>query len=314
MRLKSFKSIKELTSIFKDNPINFFEIGGRNTKSQSDEFINYLAFEPDELAYKSLQDYSNITLFNTALGDGEVHDFYALKHPGCSSILYPNFDEINKYKGKRIGDKINWNEYFEIKEKSKIRTKTLQEIIKENNIKSCDVIKIDIQGFELEVIKNSIDLFKNNVFLIEIELSVIRAYHNQPNYFQLIELLTDLGFKLVTIKNIQNISRELTNDLNFIDSGEICQFDGIFIKNIDNIDLNYNNRFQIYKYIYILYTYNFYSLALYLSRIYLENQHVNDKIINKIMSIILTNYKKKNKLMKLSNYFKSFLNLFLKLN
>jgi FkbM family methyltransferase len=81
-------------------------------------------------------------------------------------------------------------------------------------------LKIDVQGFEREVLKGSSQLFPH-LKGVEIEMSMVPLYENQDWLFkEILDEFTSQGFKLMSI------SPAFTD----IKTGQILQCDGIFIK------------------------------------------------------------------------------------
>lgn len=84
-------------------------------------------------------------------------------------------------------------------------------------------IKMDIQGYEFEVLnglKNKIDY---NIIGFYLELSLFQLYENQKDYLQVCHLLKDLGFDLVYL-----VPESIRNN-------RMLQFNGLFLRN----DLSY---------------------------------------------------------------------------
>lgn len=80
-------------------------------------------------------------------------------------------------------------------------------------------IKIDVQGFELEVLQGASDIF-DLVHFIQIELSIVPVYGNTKLYFEIDEFLRGSGFHLWKV--IPGFTHPK--------SGQQLQFDGIYIK------------------------------------------------------------------------------------
>lgn len=81
------------------------------------------------------------------------------------------------------------------------------------------MLKIDTQGYELEVLKGAREFLKK-VKLIQLEMSLIQLYEDEPLFLEVIDYLTNLGFGLVSLEN------------GFHDhtTGQLFQVDGIFAK------------------------------------------------------------------------------------
>ncbi|MED4585419.1 FkbM family methyltransferase [Brevibacillus choshinensis] len=80
-------------------------------------------------------------------------------------------------------------------------------------------LKIDTQGYELEVLKGS-ERMLQKVEAVELELTVVPLYDRQVLYQQLIQYMDIMGFDLVWME--RGFSDQTT--------GEVLQFDGIFLR------------------------------------------------------------------------------------
>ena len=80
-------------------------------------------------------------------------------------------------------------------------------------------IKIDVQGFELEVLQGASDII-HLVHFIQIELSLVPVYGNAKLYFEIDEFLRGSGFHL------WKVIPGFTHPKN----GQQLQYDGIYVK------------------------------------------------------------------------------------
>ncbi len=102
----------------------------------------------------------------------------------------------------------------------KITIITLDSFFKENIIKNMKnvFLKIDVQGYEKQVLDGSLVTLKN-ISVIQIELSLVKLYEGSLLYKELISILEDLGFYLYTI--IPGFRNPQT--------GQLLQADGVFV-------------------------------------------------------------------------------------
>lgn len=85
---------------------------------------------------------------------------------------------------------------------------TMDAYIKNKNIKSIDLLKIDTQGFESYVLKGCVNSFKNNIIkFVEIEFIMGNQYTNRLNIIDLEQHLIKNNFRLYGI----NQSGDLLN-------------------------------------------------------------------------------------------------------
>lgn len=108
---------------------------------------------------------------------------------------------------------------------STIEIITLDEFLKDKlNSEKSIYLKIDVQGFELEVLKGSLELLKN-IKIIQLEMSFVALYKNGPLYKEIVSWMENQNFELYTI----------IPDFRDVDSGRMLQADGVFV----------NKRFSI---------------------------------------------------------------------
>ncbi len=200
-------NFKIINKHIKDNKINLVLDVGANLGHYSEGLINFsykgkiIAFEPISPLYRDLikkfKKNKNIQIYNLALGneEKEMEINIASNFGGSSSIMKPKLV-------KTEFSSISFNK------KQKIKVQKLDNII--NNIsKENDRIymKLDVQGFEKEVILGSLKNI-NRIKLIQLETSTIELYEGEKTIDEIISYLYKQGFILIDIigklKNKQN--------------------------------------------------------------------------------------------------------------
>lgn len=138
-----------------------------------------LAFEPIKDTYirllknRNINKFTNIHAYNIALG---------------------NYNGKIKINISRYSD--GQNSIGKIKDSYKqitVNIKKLDTIIKNLKIKNIKLMKIDAEGYELEVLKGSSKLLKNNPKII-FEYNKESLYRNKSDYNSIFEFLTSLGY------------------------------------------------------------------------------------------------------------------------
>jgi FkbM family methyltransferase len=149
---------------------------------------NIIYFEPVKKTFNKLKEKigDNAILFNHALGnENKEVEMYVEEADtyGCSSVLKPS----DNYKNVKFN-------YGEI-----VKMKRLDDI--EFDFSDYNFMNIDVQGYELEVLKGSVETLKHidyimceiNKFTLEKPLE----YINCVEISDLVEFLSSIGFKLV---------------------------------------------------------------------------------------------------------------------
>ena len=188
-----------LKEIKNPNPI-FLDIGAGEAESIN-RFKNILpysiihSFEPIEERIQIIKSWlqtfphnNNITLNHCAMGDKiEEKTFYVNGKTKASSFL-----KLNKT------NKIDF-----LKKEIKINVNTIDNYVKQNNIKHIDYLKIDTQGYEEEVLKGSIETLKLGIVkYIEIELILSDYYEKTTNFYDMEKILLPLNYRIYHIQDI----------------------------------------------------------------------------------------------------------------
>jgi len=165
------------------------------------------AFEPNPVIYKDLENYllkikSNIKLYNYALSN--VEGIKNLKIPlRNSKINKDNYEEYYKMGLASIHESNTFSAY----ETFQVKSIKLDNINIDNKI---SLIKIDVEGHELEVINGGIKLinkYKPNL-IIEIE-----ERHSKRKVMETINKISEIGYKVfVYNKYIKEIKTEKNLD------------------------------------------------------------------------------------------------------
>lgn len=95
----------------------------------------------------------------------------------------------------------------------------LDDIVKNNKLPIPDLIKIDVQGYELNVLKGGIKTFSKARFIV-VELSYRKFYNGQPSISEVMTFLENNNFVMIS-KGYEWWSNRFP--------GELLQVDGIFV-------------------------------------------------------------------------------------
>ena len=156
---------------------------------------NFYSFEPiTEIFEKQKKFFSNkknILFFNFALGKkSEKKILNITKRRDSSSFL-----EINNM--------IKNSDHL-VEEKREIETKPLDEVIKSENLIKPILAKIDVQGYELEVLQGSENILKQIKYII-IEVSENEIYTGQSLAKEIIKYLNDMNFNVTKETKVYKI-------------------------------------------------------------------------------------------------------------
>lgn len=183
-----------------DDQINIFDVGafdGRSSIQYNKLFpmARIFSFEPFNESYDLLlagvKKFTNIKTFNLGLYEisGKL-DLNCNNLPSTNSILVSNemISEID------IATKtIN---------KQTIEVTTLDQFTKLNEIDRIDILKLDVQGTELSVLKGSTELLTNQkIRVIYLETEFVEIYKNQPLFSDVFDFLSKYNYKFINFYN-----------------------------------------------------------------------------------------------------------------
>ena len=143
-------------------------------------------FEPGRNAFQKLRDQTtripNIVLNNIALGfESDSVVFNENTSSEMSSFL-------------NLGPE-GWGET----ERYTVQVDTLDNYCAHNSIHAVDILKIDTQGFELQVLKGAEKLVaQHRIGLLFLEITFSKMYDSLPQLDEIYRYLVDRGFSLVT--------------------------------------------------------------------------------------------------------------------
>lgn len=222
-------------------------------------------FEPNEDEFNKLNQTDRTKYFNVAVGTGENENLNICASPGMSSILKPDLQYLSLFDG--------FEEWAKINKIINIKTQKLDEI---NFEKKIDFFKIDVQGYEYEIIKHGQKKLKDSL-IIQIETSPIPLYENEKSLSYISSKLEDLDFNLHMFNNINTRCFKPTTVDNHIITGinHLFQLDCVFIKKLNLIN---NLSVEELKKLALILFYSFKSYDLV------------DLLVQKISKIEASNY------------------------
>lgn len=126
-----------------------------------------------------------------AIGDGTARTFYLTTASMTSSLYPPNTEFLRNF--------IALEEITRVVREIPIQTHRLDDI---PQVTSCDYLKLDVQGAELDVLKGAERLLKQTA-LIQCEVEFSPMYKDQPLFADVDAHLRSRGFSLYTIGRAQ---------------------------------------------------------------------------------------------------------------
>lgn len=193
-----FDDVRDLFQAVGREPKHIFDCGanvGFVTKMFTKCFPSALvhAFEPNPLVFNQLNEYhkNNTRVIANNKGVGRVSGelvFNINKNSGTSSFLSPNDYNIKNHAKADI-------------QKKTVEVVCLNDYMQKHNIEVLDILKLDIEGFELEALKGIPDL-PNKVNVVYTEVNLIPTYDDQPLIEDIITYLRGQGFSILNFYGI----------------------------------------------------------------------------------------------------------------
>lgn len=262
-----------------ETPIQICDIGA--SPIDKTDFIDELlintnskliGFEPNDNEFQKLdKNNPKKKYYNFGIGDGTEKTLNVCKAVGMSSFLEPDLDYLKNFHG--------FEEWSKIINKIKVKTKKLTDIKDE-----IDFLKIDVQGYESEIINHGGDKVKN-CLVVQLETSPTPLYKKEKTFASTIIQLEKLGFSLHMFNrvNTRSFKPTIISKNPYIGLHHLFQLDCVLIKNLKMIE-RYNTN-NLKKLILILFhSFKSYDLVDYLVR--LLDKKTNNKNIDKFRNIL----------------------------
>jgi FkbM family methyltransferase len=165
------------------------------------EHLRVYAFDadPEECARLQADAPANVTYVPYALGDrAGTARLHLTADPACSSLFPPDGEALATFPELHVAAQIDTRE---------IRLHTLDGWASEAGVAAVDVLKLDVQGGELAVLRGA-ERVLSTVRLIEAEVTFNPIYEGQPLFGELDVFLRDRGFLLWRLGHLVHYATE----------------------------------------------------------------------------------------------------------
>jgi FkbM family methyltransferase len=202
------KAIKRLTDAA-GRPVIYCDVGAlwglSNEKIRSLNkwgIVHVVGFEPDQTECERLNTRSkNGKYFPYCLGSADgTQTLYLTNFDACSSLLKPNAELLDRF--------VTHKGLFIVKDEIEVRVARYDTLIRENNAPLVDFIKVDTQGFDIEVLKGFGD-YLDHIIGIEVETHTQGLYDGEPPFGELLKFMSDKGFILRDLRPTAQFDHEL---------------------------------------------------------------------------------------------------------
>ena len=155
--------------------------------------------------------------------------FYQTKDSHCSSLLMPNDEEVNKWYG---------GHRFKVVKKEKVKTVTVNDLLKRIGINYIDWLTIDAQGMDLKIFKSINPKIKKEISVIDIEPGFFPFYRNEEKVSEVFRYM-DIFFEFSDIKFGENYK---------VESKQLTSFDKKILFKYDKPTKIYSNITYVNKF------------------------------------------------------------------
>lgn len=185
-----------------DKGITIFDIGahkGQTAIKYRSQFPNaeIYCFEPFPDSIAQLQ--------KRVSDDRRIHIIQkAVDCKKSNTSFYVNgFDETNSLFSRPLSERRYYPKNALTQKVIKVGTIDIDGFVKENDITNIDILKLDIQGGELNALRGAEFILKTgHVSLIYTEISFISHYENSPLFYEVWSFLSKLGYSLFEIYDL----------------------------------------------------------------------------------------------------------------
>jgi len=217
-QIDSFQAQQKLLGLIKNEQIIIFDVGahiGTAAKKYRQIFPESTIYclEPFPESFKKLT--------NIIQNDKQIFCIKnAISYENSSKVFYSNSQAATNSLFPRPKNKRRYYPKSATPEGTiEVETITLDNFSQANNIQNIDILKMDIQGGELNALKGAIDLLSSGkILIIYTEIMFVPHYEGGTLFYDLSTFLSQYGY---TIYNMYNISSAK--------NGQVRQGDAIFI-------------------------------------------------------------------------------------
>ena len=191
--------LRDIKQIVGSEDLTIFDVGAHHGETSvlfSSHFPTSIihAFEPFSGAFQKLRDNTspcgNVIPHNIALGRENGVSTIFLNKDSATNSLFPNSSSLSEYADSRDGVKPIGAERIEVRR--------LDTFCDQNDISKINVLKLDCQGYEMEILRGSgCYLSPRHIDVIYTEVLFVHLYEGQAGFIEVFKMLNDSGFKFV---------------------------------------------------------------------------------------------------------------------
>jgi FkbM family methyltransferase len=161
----------------------------------------------------------DVTLHPVALGSANTSTFFHVTDASSSSSVLPLADACRLHFGLREVEQIP------------IQLHRLDDYRTAHQLSLPDMIKLDVQGYELEALKGGAQCLRSAKAVL-MEVSFVELYHGQPLFADVVRFMADHGFRMHAVSIATPVGKPLLQtDVLFLQAADhdiprTCRIDG----------------------------------------------------------------------------------------
>ena len=225
----------------------YVDIGARESNfcfwkidRRQEQSIHAVLYECEDVAASKLEEiannchYKSVNVIRKGVwSDSGLQKLYVTKAPGCTSMMQP-IDEFDSLFLRPGNFKVENTEYVDCD--------TVDNTMPESLLSLPKLVKIDIEGAELECLKGMAETI-NTCIAVQVEVNFMRYRHKQATFGEIHDWMLDRGFLLANISGIgeyrlsggnkyQGFSSKnrLSKRFPFFSHGFTCSGDALYLK------------------------------------------------------------------------------------
>ena len=212
-------------------------------------FVNVVGFEPDEQVCLSLnaRDWSatrwrSVRFISAALGRDHAEETLYSTYAGGTSSLYRPLPDAGQIYSR--------SDYYHLKEGVPLCVSPLDEVLAAHGVPTADHIKLDVEGYELEVLAGARNTLPQ-VTVLRIEVSFVPMRERQPLYYDLGAFLDEAGFapfEFVELHHWRNSTKvkypERSEGAIPFSKGQMIHGDLLFYRKAETLDFSSDHGVQ----------------------------------------------------------------------
>ena len=228
MKLEVFRALQE-------SGLSVIDVGARDGlhpmfSGEMAPLLHIIGFEPDAAECARLNvdsqssNFRSVVFLPVGLGrnDGQ-RLLYLCRARGTSSFYNPNHPFLDRFPDASR---------YDVVESQPVTVRSLDSILADSEIqmpKHIDFIKIDTQGYELDILYGARKTLCSQVVAVEVEVLFAKLYESQPVFRDVDAFLSDCGFTLFKLRRHEWVRRNYANQPH-LSAGQLVFGDALYVR------------------------------------------------------------------------------------